>query len=53
VGKKPANNEFDPKAFLARVGAGKTILKIKKNQRDEQGETWRVRFFTFKRAGSS
>jgi two-component sensor histidine kinase len=32
VGKKPANNEFDPKAFLARVGAGKTILKIKKNQ---------------------
>ena len=29
---KLANNEFDPKAFLARVGAGKTILNIKKNQ---------------------
>ena len=29
----PANNEFDPKAFLARVGAGKTILKFEKNQR--------------------
>ena len=29
---KPANNEFDPKAFLARVGAGKTVLTINKNQ---------------------
>jgi CRP/FNR family cyclic AMP-dependent transcriptional regulator len=29
---KPANNEFDPKAFLARVGAGKTVLTIKKNE---------------------
>ena len=29
---RPAKNEFDPKAFLARVGAGKTISKIKKNQ---------------------
>ena len=28
---KPAN-EFDPKAFLARVGAGKTVLTINKNQ---------------------
>ena len=37
--EKPANNEFDPKAFLARVGAGKTILKIKKNQHVfEQGD---------------
>ena len=36
---KPAKNEFDPKAFLAKVGAGKTILNIKKNQRVfEQGE---------------
>jgi CRP/FNR family cyclic AMP-dependent transcriptional regulator len=35
---KPAKNEFDPKAFLARVGEGKTILKIKRNQRVfEQG----------------
>jgi len=23
---------FDPKAFLAIVGSGKTILKVKKNQ---------------------
>jgi Cyclic nucleotide-binding domain len=29
---KPANNGFDPKAFLAKVGAGKTILKFEKNQ---------------------
>ena len=36
---KPAKNEFDPKAFLARVGAGKTILTIKKNQHVfEQGD---------------
>jgi CRP/FNR family transcriptional regulator, cyclic AMP receptor protein len=37
--RKPANDEFDPKAFLAKVGAGKTILKIKKNQHVfEQGD---------------
>ena len=36
---KPANREFDPKAFLAKVGAGKTILNIKKNQHVfEQGD---------------
>jgi CRP/FNR family transcriptional regulator, cyclic AMP receptor protein len=36
---KPASNEFDPKAFLAKVGAGKTILNIKKNQHVfEQGD---------------
>ena len=29
----PVNNGFDPKAFLAKVGAGKTILKFEKNQR--------------------
>src|ERR1700736_57584 len=35
----PANNGFDPKAFLARVGAGKTILKLEKNQHVfEQGD---------------
>src|SRR6476659_5024749 len=32
VGGKPAKTEFDPQAFLAKVGAGKTILNIKKNQ---------------------
>src|ERR1700685_3111231 len=29
---KLAKNAFDPKAFLAKVGAGKTILKFEKNQ---------------------
>src|ERR1700737_3472040 len=29
---KLANNGFDPKAFLAKVGAGKAILKFEKNQ---------------------
>ena len=34
-----AKNGFDPKAFLARVGTGKTILKFEKNQRVfEQGD---------------
>jgi CRP/FNR family transcriptional regulator, cyclic AMP receptor protein len=28
----PANSGFDPKAFLAKVGTGKTILKFDKNQ---------------------
>jgi CRP/FNR family cyclic AMP-dependent transcriptional regulator len=37
--RKRANNEFDPKAFLAKVGAGKTILNIKTNQHVfEQGD---------------
>src|ERR1700757_2412816 len=36
---EPAKNAFDPKAFLARVGAGKTILTINKNQHVfEQGD---------------
>jgi CRP/FNR family cyclic AMP-dependent transcriptional regulator len=36
---KPANSEFDPKTFLAKVGAGKTILKFNKNQHVfEQGD---------------
>ena len=28
----PDNDEFDAKAFLAKVGAGKTILEFEKNQ---------------------
>jgi CRP/FNR family cyclic AMP-dependent transcriptional regulator len=36
---KLARNAFDPKAFLARVGTGKTILKFEKNQHVfEQGD---------------
>src|ERR1700687_3454058 len=36
---KPANDEFDAKVFLAKVGAGKTILEFHKNQNVfEQGD---------------
>jgi CRP-like cAMP-binding protein len=36
---KLAKNAFDPQAFLARVGTGKTILKFEKNQHVfEQGD---------------
>lgn len=30
--EKPAKDSFDPKMFLAKVGAGKTILEFHKNQ---------------------
>lgn len=30
---RPTKKAFDPKEFLAKVGAGKTILQLKKNQR--------------------
>src|ERR1700745_2625078 len=29
---KPANDEFDARVFLGKVGAGKTILEFHKNQ---------------------
>jgi CRP/FNR family cyclic AMP-dependent transcriptional regulator len=46
---KPAKNEFDPKAFLARLGAGKTILNIKKNQHVfEQGDVADTIFYVQK-----
>jgi len=36
---KPVKNTFDPKAFLAKVGSGKTILEFEKNQHVfEQGD---------------
>jgi CRP/FNR family transcriptional regulator, cyclic AMP receptor protein len=36
---KPANDEFDAKVFLGKVGAGKTILEFQKNQHVfEQGD---------------
>jgi CRP/FNR family cyclic AMP-dependent transcriptional regulator len=36
---KVANNEFDPKVFIAKVGTGKSILKFEKNQHVfEQGD---------------
>ena len=37
--RKPANHEFDAKVFIAKVGAGKTILEFRKNQHVfKQGE---------------
>ena len=51
---KPAKNEFDPKAFLAKVGAGKTILNIKRNQHVfEQGDVADTVFYIQKAASSS
>jgi hypothetical protein len=35
----PANNGFDPKAFLAKVGAGKAILKFEKISTSSGKET--------------
>ena len=36
---KPVKDRFDPKTFLAKVGAGKTILDFNKNQHVfEQGD---------------
>jgi CRP-like cAMP-binding protein len=51
---KPAKNEFDPKAFLARLGAGKAILNIKKNQHVfEQGDVADTIFYVQKGRSSS
>jgi CRP-like cAMP-binding protein len=37
--REAANDSFDPKAFLAKVGHGKTVQKYKRNQRIfEQGD---------------
>lgn len=30
--RKPAESAFDPQVFLAKVGAGKSILEFKKGQ---------------------
>src|ERR1700737_2491162 len=49
---KLANNGFDPKAFLAKVGAGKTILKLERNQHVfEQGDVAGAVFYIQKRRG--
>ncbi|MET0706037.1 MAG: Crp/Fnr family transcriptional regulator [Tardiphaga sp.] len=43
---KPNKDEFDPKAFLARVGQGKAIAEYKKNQNIFcQGETAEAVFY--------
>jgi CRP/FNR family cyclic AMP-dependent transcriptional regulator len=46
---KPANDEFDAKVFIAKVGAGKTILEFHKNQHVfEQGDIADTVFYTQK-----
>jgi CRP/FNR family transcriptional regulator, cyclic AMP receptor protein len=51
---KVASNGFDPKAFLAKLGAGKTILNIKKNQHVfEQGDVADTIFYIQKGRVSS
>jgi CRP/FNR family transcriptional regulator, cyclic AMP receptor protein len=50
---KLRNDGFDPKAFLAKVGAGKTILKFEKHQHVfEQGDVADAVFY-IQKAGSS
>ncbi len=51
---KPANDVFDAKVFLAKVGAGKQVLEFHKNQHVfEQGAMSPTLCFTFKKARSS
>jgi CRP/FNR family cyclic AMP-dependent transcriptional regulator len=51
---KLANDGFDPKAFLAKVGTGKTILKFEKNQHVfEQGDVADAVFYIQKGRSSS
>jgi CRP/FNR family cyclic AMP-dependent transcriptional regulator len=50
---KPANDEFDAKAFIAKVGAGKTILEFHKNQHVfEQGDVADTVFYLQKARSS-
>jgi CRP/FNR family transcriptional regulator, cyclic AMP receptor protein len=43
---KPVKDMFDPKTFLAKVGAGKTILQLEKNQHVfEQGDVAETVFY--------
>ena len=50
---KPANDEFDAKVFLAKVGAGKRSWNSIRISTSSSKETSRTRCFTFKKAGSS
>ncbi len=52
--RNPANDEFDAKVFLAKVGAGKTILEFSKNQNVfEQGDIADTVFYISKRQGQA
>jgi hypothetical protein len=50
---KLASDGFDPKAFLSKVGAGKTILEFENNQHIFEQETRQMLFSTYKRATSN
>jgi hypothetical protein len=50
---KPPKDIFDPKKFLARVGAGKTILELPKNRHVFQQGDVADSVFTFRKAKSS
>src|SRR5947199_5446301 len=50
---KKSRKAFDPKAFLAKVGDGKTISKYQKDQLVFRRAPLRMRFFTSRRARSS
>jgi hypothetical protein len=51
---KLANDGFDPKAFLAKVGAGKTILKLAKDKHVfEQEDVADTVFLHSKRQGQA
>jgi hypothetical protein len=50
---KKSRKAFDPKAFLAKVGDGKTISNIRRIRLFFRRVPLRTRFFTFRRAKSS
>ena len=51
---KPANDVFDAKVFLAKVGAGKQVLEFHKNQHVfEQGDVAEAVFYIQKGRSNS
>ena len=49
--RKPANHEFDAKVFIAKVGAGKTILEFRGTSTSSSKARSQTRCFTFKKDG--
>jgi hypothetical protein len=50
---KQMEDSFDPKTFLAKVGAGKTILEFTRTKAFSRKVTSPTRYSTFKKAASS
>jgi CRP/FNR family transcriptional regulator, cyclic AMP receptor protein len=50
---KSPKNQFDPIAFLSKVGTGKTIMNYRKGRIIFAQAKRRTKFFTFNRARSS